>query len=61
MSGQLLCENTIMFGYTEMNSMNVSYDYFPAMSGKLYQIKQKLELGMRNQLMAPQRVLSKCE
>lgn len=44
-----------------MNSMNVSYDYFPAISGKLYQIKHVLELGIRNHLIAPQRELSKYE
>lgn len=44
-------------GYTEMNSINVSYDYFPAISGKLYQIKHVSEFGIRNHLMAPQRQL----
>lgn len=44
-------------GYTEMNSINVSYDYLPAISGKLYQIKHVSEFGIRNHLMAPQRQL----
>lgn len=27
---------TVTCGYTEMKSKEVSYDYFPAISGKLY-------------------------
>lgn len=50
-----------MCGYTEMNSMEVSYDYLPAISGKLYQIKYVLELWFKKPLSAPQRALSQYE
>lgn len=40
-------------GYTEMNSINVSYDYFSAISGKLHQVKHVSEFGIRNHLMPP--------
>lgn len=45
----------------EMDPMNVSYDYFPAISGKLYQINHVLERGIRNYLKSPQKEVSKYE